>query len=257
MRSRNKLPLEELGPYLLPDVPRGVTAPPIVWADLFGNGNPVEVEVGFGKGLFLTTAGAARPDTNFFGVEIVRKYQLHAATRLARLRLTNVRVACADGRALLRDRVAPRSVRAVHVYFPDPWWKARHRKRRVFTPEFAHTAGTVIRRGGRLLIATDVEAYFGVMTQIVRDLGPAFSQLPPPPPTEPRHDMDYLTNFERKFRKEGRPIYRAAYERTEAPLPAAVAPDPGLDGPFTEFRPGRANDRATAPNEQGNIGRED
>jgi hypothetical protein len=50
--------------------------------------------------------------------------------------------------------------------------------------------------------------------------------------------MDYLTNFERKFRKEGRPIYRAAYERTAEPLPAALAPDPGLEGPFTEFRPG-------------------
>jgi tRNA (guanine-N7-)-methyltransferase len=248
VRSRKKLPLEELAPYLLPDVPRGAPAPPIVWRDLFGNENPIEVEIGFGKGLFLVTAGAARPDTNFFGVEIVRKYQLYAATRLAARQLTNVRVACADGRAVLKDRVAAQSVQAVHVYFPDPWWKARHRKRRVFTPAFAHSAGTALRAGGRLLIATDVEAYFGVMSQIVRDLGPAFRQLPPPAPTEPRHDLDYLTNFERKFRKEGRPIYRAAYERTDAPLPATLAADPGLEGPFTEFRPpepaGRPADRA-------------
>jgi len=237
VRSRKKLPLEELAPYLLPDVPRGSPGPPIVWRDLFGNDNPVEVEVGFGKGLFLVTAGAGRPETNFFGVEIVRKYQLYAATRLAMRKLTNVRVACDDGRTLLKERVAPESVQAVHVYFPDPWWKARHRKRRVFTPEFAHTAGRVIRPAGRLSIATDVEAYFGVMRQIVHDLGPAFRELPPPPPTEPQHDMDYLTNFERKFRKEGRPIYRAAYERSEAPLPATLAPDPGLEGPFTEFRP--------------------
>lgn len=237
MRRTKKLPLEDLAPYLLPDVPRGTQAPPILWRDLFGNSNPVEVEVGFGKGLFLTTAGAAHPAVNFFGIEIVRKYQLYAATRLATRGLTNVRVACADGRALLRDRVAPQSVQAVHVYFPDPWWKARHRKRRVFTPEFAHTAGTVLRPGGRLLIATDVEAYHAVMTQIVRELGPAFRELPPPPPTEPAHDMDYLTNFERKFRQQGRPIYRAAYERTADPLPDTLAPDPGLAGPFTEFRP--------------------
>jgi tRNA (guanine-N7-)-methyltransferase len=243
VRSRKKLPLEELAPYLLPDVPRGTPAPPIVWRELFGNDHPVEVEVGFGKGLFLATAGAARPDTNFFGIEIVRKYQLYAATRLATRKLINVRVACADGRAVLKERVAPQSVQAVHVYFPDPWWKARHRKRRVFTPEFAHTAGTVIRPGGRLFIATDVEAYFGVMTQIVRDLGPAFRELPPPPPTEPKHDMDYLTNFERKFRKEGRPIYRAAYERTEVGLPAVLAPDPGLENPFIEFRPSEPTDR--------------
>jgi tRNA (guanine-N7-)-methyltransferase len=227
-----------LAPYQLPDVPRGDPAPAIVWRDLFDNDHPVEVEVGFGKGLFLTTAAAVRPDTNFFGVEIVRKYQLYAATRLARRELRNVRVACADGRILLRDRVTPGSVEAVHVYFPDPWWKARHRKRRVFTPEFARTAGTVLRTGGRLSIATDVEAYHGVMTQIVRDLGPAFLELPPPPPTEPRHDMDYLTNFERKFRKEGRPIYRAEYERTGEPLLETLAADPGLEGRFTEYRPG-------------------
>jgi tRNA (guanine-N7-)-methyltransferase len=107
----------------------------------------------------------------------------------------------------------------------------------VFTPEFAHTAGTVLRPGGRLLIATDVEAYFGIMTQIVRELGPAFRELPPPAATEPAHDMDYLTNFERKFRKEGRRIYRAAYERTDAALPETLAADPGLVGPFEEYQP--------------------
>jgi tRNA (guanine-N7-)-methyltransferase len=256
VRSRKKLPLEELASYLLPDVPRGTTGPPIVWRDLFGNDHPVEVEIGFGKGLFLATAAAAQPDTNFFGVEIVRKYQLYAATRLAKRRLTSVRVACADGRALLKERVAPGSVQAVHVYFPDPWWKARHRKRRVFTPDFAHTAGAVIRPGGRLLIATDVEAYFGVMTQIVRELGAAFRDLSRPLPAEPTHDMDYLTNFERKFRKEGRPIYRAAYERTDRPLPPTVAADPGLDGPFTEFLPLGTDDSICA-SDQGSFRRED
>ena len=235
VRSTKKLPLDELAPYLLPDVPRGAPAPPIVWRELFGNDRPVEIEVGFGKGLFLATSAAARPDINFFGIEVVRKYQLFAATRLVRHQLTNVRVACADGRALLRDRVASKSVAAVHVYFPDPWWKARHRKRRVFTPEFAHTVGEILRSGGRLLLATDVETYHGVMAHVVRDLGHAFVELPPPPPGEPQHDMDYLTNFERKFRKEGRPIYRLAYERTTQALPSAVAADPGLAGPFEEF----------------------
>jgi tRNA (guanine-N7-)-methyltransferase len=226
----------------LPDVPRGTRGAPIVWRELFANDHPVEVEVGIGKGLFLATAAGERPNTNFFGVEIVRKYQLYAATRLAKRRLTNVRVACADGRALLKERVAPGSVQAVHLYFPDPWWKARHRKRRVFTPDFAHTTGAVIQPGGQLLIATDVEAYFAVMTQIVRDLGRGFREVPPPPPVAPTHDMDYLTNFERKFRREGRPIYRAAYERTEIPLPPTVAPDPGLEGPFTGFRPRGGDD---------------
>lgn len=238
MRRTKKLSLEQLAPYLFPGVARGESAPPIIWRDLFGNDNPVEVEVGFGKGLFLATAATTNPTVNFFGIEIERKCQLYAATRLAKHQLPNVRLACADARVLLKDRVAPASVSVVHVYFPDPWWKARHRKRRVFTPEFAHTVGMILKRGGRLSVATDVEAYHGVMMQIVRDLGPAFRALPAQAATEPAHDMDYLTNFERKFRKEGRPIYRAAFERTDAPLPATFASDPGLAGPFVEFRAG-------------------
>ncbi len=236
MPRTKKLPLEVLAPAMLPDVPRGESAPPIVWPTLFGNENPVEIEIGFGKGLFLTTSATAHPNVNFFGVEIVRKYQFYAAIRAIGRGLTNVRVACGDGRAILKERVATGSVEAVHVYFPDPWWKARHRKRRVFTPEFCHKAGDVLRSGGRLSIATDVELYFGVMTRIVRDLGSAFVPLPTPTASDPQHDMDYLTNFERKFRKEGRPIYRALYERTADALPTTIAPDPGISGEFVEFQ---------------------
>jgi tRNA (guanine-N7-)-methyltransferase len=212
VRPRKRLPLDQLQPYLLPDTPLGQTAGPIVWRELFGNDQPVEIEVGFGKGLFLVTAATACPQVNFFGVEIVRKYQLYTATRLALRQLTNVRVACADARLLLRDRVAPSSVQAVHVYFPDPWWKKRHHKRRVFTTEFAASAAGILRPGGRLHVVTDVEEYFGIMTGIVGAL-PEYRPLPPPEPNAPRHDLDYLTNFERKFRKQGKSIFRAAYER--------------------------------------------
>lgn len=212
MRQRRRLPIDQLAPNLFPDVPRGTVGPPIDWAVLFGNDHPVEVEVGFGKGLFLLNAGAARPDVNFFGVEILRKYQLLTATRLAEHKLNNVKVACADARALLRDRVAAGSVQAVHVFFPDPWWKSRHHKRRLFTPEFATAVGHILQAGGRFHLVTDVAEYFDVMRVIVEAM-PLFEESTPPAEHEPQHDLDYLTNFERKFRKEGRPIYRAMYLR--------------------------------------------
>src|SRR5439155_18074092 len=124
-----RLPAEALAPHVLETPPPapGTSPPsePIDWQALFGNDHPVEVEVGFGKGLFLVTAGAANPQTNYFGIEIVRKYQLYAATRLAKRGLGNVRVTCGDARQILRDRVVTGSVQAVHVYFPDPWWKTR------------------------------------------------------------------------------------------------------------------------------------
>ena len=209
MRSANRLPLAQLAPYLL-DVPES----PVLfdWTAVFGNAAPVEIEVGFGKGLFLLTAATAAPGVNFLGIEIVRKYQLLAATRMAKRGLRNVRLVKADARTFLRDCVAAESVAAIHVYFPDPWWKKRHQKRRVFTAEFVAACVRVLRPGGRLLAVTDVEDYFRLIQETVQQQ-PSLEPLPPPEEKAPAHDMDYLTNFERKFRKEGRAIWRASYEK--------------------------------------------
>lgn len=209
VRRAQRLSLEELAPCLL-----GVPDPrrPLDWPAVFGTDRPVEIEVGSGKGLFLLTASAARPETNFLGIEIVRKYQLFAATRMVKHGRGNVRLACTDGMAFLRDCVTPGSVAAVHVYFPDPWWKKRHHKRRLFTPEFAALCPVVLPPGGRLHIATDVGEYFAVMQALLAEL-PSLRVLPAPAERPPSHDLDYLTNFERKARKQGKPIYRAEYER--------------------------------------------
>jgi tRNA (guanine-N7-)-methyltransferase len=220
MRPDHRLPLSELEPYCLPREPEGM-APLIDWRELFGNDQPVEIEVGFGKGLFLLTESEKRPETNFLGIEVIRKLQLFVATRLAIRKRSNVRVGCTDGRVVLRHRIAPQSVQAVYVFFPDPWWKKRHKKRRVFTPEFAVSCTHILQAGGRLNIVTDVEEYFQVMTGLVEPM-PQFSRCPPLPESTPSHQMDYLTNFERKFRQQCKPIYRASYERTSetaAPFP--------------------------------------
>jgi tRNA (guanine-N7-)-methyltransferase len=198
--------------------------PTLNWTELFGNANPVEIEVGTGKGLFLLNAATSRPEVNFFGIEVVRKYQLYAATRYAIRKLPNVKTACADAKVVLRDFVAPGGVAAVHVYFPDPWWKKRHRKRRVFTPEFAADAARAIAVGGRLFIASDVEEYFGVMTAILRAM-PAFAERPEEADrAAPRTDAGFATNFERKALAGGGSVWRAVYERTAEP--ATVVADP-------------------------------
>ncbi len=213
MRRGLRLPPEQLVPFLLElrDPPT-----PFDWTAVFGADRPVEIEIGFGKGLFLVNAGQSRPDLHLVGVEIVRKYQLFTATRLAKRGLHNVRVACGDGRLFLRDRVAPASLQGLHVYFPDPWWKKRHQKRRLFTAEFAFECARVLRPGGFLHFVTDVEDYFDMVAGLIADQ-PTLRTLPPAPEGEPTHDLDYLTNFERKFRKQGKPIYRACYERSETP----------------------------------------
>jgi tRNA (guanine-N7-)-methyltransferase len=118
----------------------------------------------------------------------------------------------ADARIFLPKFVQDASLAAMHVYFPDPWWKRRHRKRRIWNPEFVAQAARMIRPGGRLHGWTDVEEYFGVILELV-DAHPAFRRLPPPDERAPQHDMDYHTSFERKKRKAGFSIYRALWER--------------------------------------------
>ena len=210
MRRARRLPLEELASYLL-EVPK--TRAPLNWTVVFDNDHPVQVEVGFGKGLFLVTSAQAQPEVNYLGIEISRKYQLFTATRLAKRRLANVRLTKADAREFLRDHVASESCQAIHIYFPDPWWKKRHHKRRVFTAEFAAQCERVLRVGGKLSIATDVEEYFGVMTGIVRAL-PVFRELRADQSTGSLEEAGYQTNFERKARQKGTPVWRAEFERT-------------------------------------------
>ncbi len=107
--------------------------PAIEWPSFFGVSRPVELEIGSGKGLFLANAARKEPGVNYLGIELSRKYALFSAQRLARLKLSNAKVWCGDGRLVLARLVPSESLQAVHVYFPDPWWKTRHKKRRVFT----------------------------------------------------------------------------------------------------------------------------
>ena len=175
------------------------------WGALFGDAHPVELEVGSGKGLFLANAARANLGRNFLGVEISRKYaRRFAAERpLAKQGIANARVWAGDIRDVLARRVPDRSLRAVHVYFPDPWWKQRHKKRRVFTETLLAEIGRAMQPGGELHVASDVEEYFAVIQELIA-ASPWFHARPMPEAKDPEHDLDYLTNFERKYRLEGR-----------------------------------------------------
>jgi tRNA (guanine-N7-)-methyltransferase len=184
--------------------------PPISWPEIFGNDHPVELEIGSGKGLFLVNAASANPSHNFFGIELAKKYAWKAAERVAKRALANVRVLPGDALLFMARYVPPSSLRAVHVYFPDPWWKSRHKKRRVFAEPLVLDLERTLQLGGDLHVVTDVEDYFRVIRALIAT-HPRFQIQPEPAPNTPEHDLDYLTNFERKYRIEGRPIYRSHY----------------------------------------------
>ncbi|MBI5761728.1 MAG: tRNA (guanosine(46)-N7)-methyltransferase TrmB [Planctomycetales bacterium] len=206
------LPKIDLRPHFLTlrDLPAG----PINWQSFFGNDHPVELEVGCGRGLFLQTSALVHPDRNYLGVEYDMKEARRAALRLHKRALPNVRVLGANVFEVLPKFIPDQSVAAVHVYFPDPWWKRRHRKRRVFSATFLSQVTRVLPPGGWLHSWTDVEEYFGVITELVNS-HPAFVWHPPPEEREAQHDLDYHTSFERKKRQLGLPIYRARWQRNE------------------------------------------
>ncbi len=187
---------------------------PAPWDDgaLFGRQAPLEVEIGSGKGLFLQSAGKQRPEHNFLGIEIAKKFARFTAGRCVRHGLDNVVVVAGDGLRVFRELLPERHVAAVHVYFPDPWWKKRHRKRRVMTESFIHDIERVLVNDGRLHFWTDVEEYFQTTLEMLAQ----HSQLEGPLPVaeqQPEHDLDYRTHFERRMRLSGEPVYRSEFRK--------------------------------------------
>lgn len=180
---------------------------------LFGRDAPLEIEVGSGKGLFLQTATEVCPDHDFFGIELAHKYARHCAARLAKKRLTNGKVLSGDAIRFFHEWLPDRCAAAVHVYFPDPWWKKRHHKRRVMNEPFVQQIERVLKLDGKLHFWTDVEEYF----QATLELLAAKTSLHGPEPELERpaeHPLDYRTHFERRMRLNALPVYRSVFRRT-------------------------------------------
>ncbi len=203
-RRRERVP----GEYgLTPEtIPR-----PITGMALFGNDRPLELEIGSGKGTFLLGESEARPEVNFIGIEYARRYWIFAADRLRRAGRENARVVRAEASSFVRDFLESESLSAIHVYFPDPWPKTRHHRRRLIQAAFVEVIASKLKPGARLSIATDHQEYFAQIVAAVKR-----SPLVAVDFTATRAAMENEvvgSNFERKYRREGREIYRVAAEK--------------------------------------------
>jgi tRNA (guanine-N7-)-methyltransferase len=179
-------------------------------ASLFGREAPLEVEVGSGKGLFLQNAAIGTPEHNFLGVEVAYKYARFIAARLAKRNIANAMAVHGDALRLFRERLPAESLIAVHVYFPDPWWKARHHKRRVMTEAFLADVVRTLQPGGRLHFWTDVKEYFEATLELIAQTTPLVGPIDVPERAA-EHDLDFRTHFERRMRLHGEPVYRSEF----------------------------------------------
>jgi tRNA (guanine-N7-)-methyltransferase len=181
-------------------------------AAVFACALPLEVEVGSGKGLFMETAASACPEHNFLGIEIATRYARYCAARLARRDLTNAVVVHGDANAVFCDALPDASGTAVHIYFPDPWWKKRHHKRRLMAAPFLQQVERVLQPSGRLHFWTDVREYFDQSLAIIAE----HTSLAGPQQVIERpaaHHLDFRTHFERRTRLAREAVYRAEFEK--------------------------------------------
>ncbi len=193
---------------------------PIDWETLFGNTHPVEIEIGCGKGRFLLEASRLFPHVNYIGVERAQKYIKLTQERFTKFMhhfsldkksgiFQNVRLAWTDANYFLTRYVPEQSVQVYHIYFPDPWPKVRQQKRRIFRNKDFLTAidKTLTLDSGKLYVVTDYAAYF---SEILEKIAQHTSLQRVVLKTEAYKHI--ATNFEMKYRSEGRKIYRAVYE---------------------------------------------
>lgn len=178
-----------------------------------------EVEIGFGKGRYLARRCEEDPGRRFLGIELAAEYWRHFVDKARRRGLRNW-VALRGEALYILSSVLPKGfAAAVHVYFPDPWPKSRHHKRRLFDPQTVDLVIGLVRPGGHLYFATDFLEY----GEIVRGILEGYPGIR----VERRDrvwDEGPRTNYEAKYVAEGRPILRLEVTREDAPAPLHPAP---------------------------------
>jgi tRNA (guanine-N7-)-methyltransferase len=173
-------------------------------SQLFGNDHPVIIEIGSGKGRFLVTTAMERPDLNLIGVEKALHYHRVIRERIVKRNLRNVRLINHDAFLVLRDMIPDASIAELHVYFPDPWPRKREQKRRIIRPEVLKEFRRVLVEGGVGTYVTDHREYFEAAAPLIEAEFRSERRIPGP-------DDPPRTNYEAKYRAEGRPIYEVRF----------------------------------------------
>jgi tRNA (guanine-N7-)-methyltransferase len=183
------------------------------FAQIFGRCGLVHVEVGSGKGAFLVTQAEAQPEVDFLGIEWASKFYRYVVDRIGRRGLPNVRMLRADAPAFLRDHVAPESVDCFHIYFPDPWPKKRHHRRRFLQTTNLEVLIDRLKPGGQIRIATDHEGYYQQIQDVTKARLDRLEPIEFERPAGAREGELTGTNYERKYIKESRSTHTVAFRK--------------------------------------------
>jgi tRNA (guanine-N7-)-methyltransferase len=187
-------------------------------AALFAHRRPLEIELGSGDGSFLAQYAGGHSDRNFIGVERLLGRLRKLDRKAGRLGLANVRAVRIEAAYFLEFLLPPKTVEVLHIYFPDPWPKRKHRKNRLVNPRFTDLAQAALVPGGRVFLRTDDADYFAQMKSVFGTC-PFFQEIPTPDEL-----AGVLTDFERGFLKRGVQTLRLACQLTDSWEPALTSP---------------------------------
>ncbi len=184
--------------------PRETGFEPLDLPQVFGNDRPVVLEIGSGKGRFLIDSAMERPDVNFIGIEKALHYHRLIRDRVTKRGLTNIRLINHDAFLVMQKMLGDESISEIHIYFPDPWPRKREQKRRIIRPDALREMRRVLTPDGWGTYVTDHETYFEAAYPHIPEVFHSERRIPGPE-DPPR------TNYEAKYRAEGRPIFEAKF----------------------------------------------
>jgi tRNA (guanine-N7-)-methyltransferase len=184
--------------------PRESGFAPLDFSALFGNDHRVVLEIGSGKGRFLIASAIEQPDANFIGIEKSLHYHRVIRDRVAKRALQNVRLINHDAFLVLQKMIPDASISEIHIYFPDPWPRKREQKRRIIRAGALTEMRRVLAEGGSGIYVTDHREYFEAAAPVIEQFFRAERRVPGP-------DDPPRTNYEAKYRAEGRPIYEVRF----------------------------------------------
>jgi tRNA (guanine-N7-)-methyltransferase len=205
-----KRALDELWPRFGVDREHGQ----LDFEDLFGNRHPVIMEIGFGNGDATWRMALAYPEENYLGVEVHRPGIGHLLLKLEEHGIGNVRVNCEDAVELLRERIPDAALAGIRIFFPDPWPKQRHHKRRLLQPPFVDLLARRLRAGGQLHLATDWKPYAEHMLEVIGG-DRRFENVAGAGRFAARPEWRPQTRFERRGQRLGHAVYDLLYQRAQ------------------------------------------
>lgn len=180
---------------------------PFNFAEIFGNDNPVVLEIGFGMGRSLVEMAEQNPNRNYIGIEVHTPGVGACIAYALEKGVKNLRVICHDATEILRDSIADGSLGGVQLYFPDPWQKAKHHKRRIVQPEFITRVLGKLNDNGFIHFATDWENYAEHMLEVLRQFENELQNTSATNDFIPRPDFRPLTKFEERGQKLGHGVW--------------------------------------------------